>query len=87
MSVPIRGGNWNNAASAGVFNLNCNNARSNSNANIGARPDFIPRTAFAEGGLKGCVFLRNAQAFAKSAEPPFSSSRVDPFDRQGRLTL
>ena len=38
--VPIRGGNWNNAAITGVFALNLNNARSNSNANIGARPAF-----------------------------------------------
>ena len=36
--VPIRGGNWNNAANAGVFALNLNNARSNANTNIGARP-------------------------------------------------
>lgn len=36
--VPIRGGNWNNSAIAGVFALNLNNARSNSNTNIGARP-------------------------------------------------
>ena len=38
--VPIRGGNWNNAANAGVFALNLNNPRSNRNSNIGARPDF-----------------------------------------------
>ena len=36
--VPIRGGNWNNSALAGVFALNLNNARSNSNTIIGARP-------------------------------------------------
>lgn len=36
--LPIRGGNWNNGASAGVFALNLNNARSNSNSNIGFRP-------------------------------------------------
>ena len=36
--VPIRGGNWNNAANAGVFALNLNNARSNASTNIGARP-------------------------------------------------
>ncbi|WP_300083959.1 hypothetical protein [Rhodoferax sp.] len=35
--LPIRGGNWNNGASAGVFALNLNNARSNANTNIGAR--------------------------------------------------
>jgi len=36
--LPYRGGNWNNAAITGVFALNLNNARTNSNANIGARP-------------------------------------------------
>lgn len=33
----IRGGNWNNASNAGVFNLNLNNLRSNVNTNIGFR--------------------------------------------------
>ena len=32
-----RGGNWNNGANAGVFNVNLNNPRGNSNANIGGR--------------------------------------------------
>lgn len=32
-----RGGNWNNGANAGLFYLNGNNARSNSNTNIGFR--------------------------------------------------
>lgn len=36
--VPIRGGNWNNGAAAGVRALNLNNARGNSNTNIGVRP-------------------------------------------------
>ena len=65
--VPIRGGNWNNGSNAGVFNLNLNNARSNSNTNIGARPDSdSPRTARADGGTKGGVFRRAARP-AKSA--------------------
>ncbi len=34
----IRGGNWNNGANTGVFNVNFNNPRSNSNWNIGGRP-------------------------------------------------
>lgn len=34
----IRGGNWNNGANAGVFNLNFNNPRSYSNGNVGGRP-------------------------------------------------
>lgn len=37
MRLPICGGNWNNAANAGVFNVNLNNVRSNSNDNIGFR--------------------------------------------------
>ena len=40
--VPIVGGNWNNGAVTGVFELNLNNARSNVNNNIGARPDYGP---------------------------------------------
>lgn len=43
--VAIRGGNWNNGALAGLFAVNVNNLRSNSNTNIGARPalDFFHR--------------------------------------------
>ena len=37
LRLPIAGGNWNNGANAGVFNLNLNNPRSNSNSNIGFR--------------------------------------------------
>ena len=37
-----RGGNWNNGTNAGVFYLNGNNSRSNSNTNIGFRSAFIP---------------------------------------------
>ena len=39
--LPICGGNWNNAANAGVFNVNLNNPRSNSNDNIGFRPALL----------------------------------------------
>ena len=39
--LPIRGGNWNNGANAGVFNSNFNNARSNSNSNIGFRSALL----------------------------------------------
>nr|DAP06909.1 MAG TPA: TREPONEMA DENTICOLA VARIABLE PROTEIN 1 FUNCTION, PERIODONTAL DISEASE [Caudoviricetes sp.] len=35
--LPIRGGNWNNGANAGVFYTNLNNPRSNSNNNVGFR--------------------------------------------------
>lgn len=35
--MPICGGNWNNTGNAGVFYVNLNNTRSNSNSNIGFR--------------------------------------------------
>lgn len=83
-ALPIRGGNWNNAAEAGVFNLNCNNTRSNSNTNIGARPDSIPLALpRADGGLKGGAFLRRAQACAKFAGHPLTSRRRVALDRLG----
>lgn len=41
--VPVRGGDWGNSAIAGVFALNLNNDRSNSNTNIGARPALRAR--------------------------------------------
>jgi len=41
LRVPIRGGNWNNGANAGVFYTNLNNARSNSNTNIGFRSALL----------------------------------------------
>lgn len=44
---PISGGNWNNSANAGVWNLNWNNGRGNSNDNIGFRSDSgLPRIAW-----------------------------------------
>jgi hypothetical protein len=35
--MPYRGGNYNNTSNAGLGYLNLNNARSNSNGNIGFR--------------------------------------------------
>ena len=42
MRLPIRGGNWNNGANAGVPTLNLNNPRTNSNGNIGFRSALAP---------------------------------------------
>ena len=39
--IPIRGGLWSDAAIAGVFALNLNNARSNAGSILGARPAFV----------------------------------------------
>lgn len=64
---PISGGNWNNGATAGVWALNLNNVRTNSNNNVGLRSDSdSPRTAKADGGAEGDVF-RQALGLAKSA--------------------
>lgn len=35
--LPNCGGNWNNTSNAGVFYVNLNNTRSNTNTNIGFR--------------------------------------------------
>jgi len=58
------GGNWNNGSNAGVFNLNGNNARSNSNTNIGFRSALPPSQilqarglVFSAEGNKGICFL------------------------------
>ncbi len=39
--MPLRGGDWNNGAAAGVFAFNLNNRRSNSYHNIGVRAAFL----------------------------------------------
>lgn len=49
MRCLIRGGNWNNVGNAGVFNSNLNNARSNSNANIGGRSASRPKAQMRGG--------------------------------------
>ena len=58
---PIAGGNWNNGANAGVWTLNLNNVRGNSNNNVGFRADSVtPRTLCGarpgDGGTKGDAF-------------------------------
>lgn len=74
MLCPIVSGNWNNSSNAGVWALNLNNVRSNSNDNYVVRADSIsPHTACADSGIKGGAFLRLAQAFAKSAGHLFTS--------------
>ena len=40
-ALPIRGGDWASAASAGVFALNCTYARSGADNYVGARPAFV----------------------------------------------
>jgi hypothetical protein len=79
---PICSGNWNNGSNAGVWALNCNNSRGTSNDNYGWRSDSkSPRTAQAEGGIKGGAFLRAGQPAAKSAALHFPSRHHVVLDR------
>lgn len=73
---PIAGGNWNNGSNAGVWALNLNNVRSNSNNNVGCRADSAkPRSpVYGHGGTKGDAFRRAAQATAKSVGLRISGS-------------
>lgn len=82
MLCPMSGANWNNSSNAGVWALNFNNGRSNSNDNYGFRSDSnSPHTAQAAGGIKGGAFLRLAQACAKSAGHLFASRHHVVLDR------
>jgi len=56
--LPNRGGNWNNGSNAGVFALNLNNPRSNTNTNIGFRPAL-------EGCRKRGPYGDRVRAFSK----------------------
>lgn len=53
--MALRGGNWNNGANAGVFNLNLNNLRSNSNNNIGFRSAVLLVRNFKRMALVGSM--------------------------------
>jgi hypothetical protein len=73
---PIVGGNWNNGTNAGVWTLNLNNARGNSNNNVGCRADSVkPRNLlYRYGGAKGDAFRHVVKATAKSVCHCFSGS-------------
>ena len=66
---PIVSGNWNNSSNTGVWALNLNNARGNSNNNVGFRADSISphRHKLSQSGIKGDAFRRVVQTTAKSA--------------------
>ena len=55
----LSGGNWNDSSNAGVWNVNWNNNRTNSNNNVSFRSDsnsaLKPRKRTVE--LQGCVIL------------------------------
>lgn len=77
--APISSGNWNNSSNAGVWSLNLNNNRTNSNNNIGFRSDSVsPRTGQPEGGTKGGVFRRfGAKSAVRHLSSMSATSRVE----------
>jgi len=79
---PIVGGNWNNDTNAGVWTLNLNNARGNSNNNVGCRADSVkPRNLlYRYGGAKGDAFRHVVYAAAKSV-CCYSSCSYKPIDK------
>lgn len=80
---PISGGNWNNSANAGVWTLNLNNERGNSNNNVGARSDLASPLAVVndrveQRGVVSCSLERNL------SNPSFSVATQRP---PGRIIL
>lgn len=72
MLCPIAGGNWNNWATAGVWAVNCNNARTNSNDYAGFRADSAsPRIRKRNGGEEGGTFRPWAKSLCR---PPSGSA-------------
>ena len=52
LRFPLRGGDWNNGASAGLGALNLNNRRANVNTNVGFRPALpLSQKSYLYGGM------------------------------------
>ncbi len=79
---PMSSANWNNGSNAGVFTLNLNNERSNSNNNYGFRSDSVsPRIVKTNGGTKGGAFRQFKTA--KSVYRSVSGRTAYSLERQG----
>lgn len=80
--APICGGNWNNGSNAGVFALNLNNHRTNSNNNVGSRDsNSMPEIAVSETGNRGlwCPAISEINRgglFSSSAEHQKTPKRI-----------
>jgi len=72
---PISGSNWNNGTNTGVWYVNLNNTRNNSNNNVSFRSDSAkPRNLKQQyGGSKGDDFQRVVNSTAKLECLYFSS--------------
>ena len=68
-----RGGNWNNGENAGLFYLNGNNPRSNSNTNIGFRSalaSFVRPAGYGSAGT-----LRQKGYISRPTKPKINARR------------
>lgn len=74
---PIRGGNWNNGANAGVAALNLNNERTNANSNIGFRPALDNARSSDLKGCCQCKFEKDAPTSA------IAETHIAPLDASG----
>jgi retron-type reverse transcriptase len=81
--LPIRFGNWNNGLEAGLFNLNLNNDRSNTNTNIGARPALgdrqkqqAHRTCWQNTPQKDALSSARARTRSRNIQQESRSSRA-----------
>jgi len=74
---PIRGGNYNDGARAGLAALNMNNRRANTNSNIGFRPALPPSQM---SGFHGS--LSSAEGKRSNAPSPATGENMN---RYGRL--
>lgn len=61
---PLRGGNWNNGANAGLGYLNLNNSRVNANSNIGFRPASDKASSTHLKGSCPCTIEKDAASAA-----------------------
>ena len=79
---PMSSANWNNGSNAGVFTLNLNNYRTNSNYNYGFRSDSVsPHIGQPNSGTKGGAFR---QSLAAKSVCRFVSGRAgNGLERQG----
>ena len=65
-TLALRGGNFNNGASAGVFALNMNNTRADAGNNIGFRAALLSQPDAA--ALRGCFQCREDKGACFHAE-------------------
>lgn len=74
---PLRGGNWNNGANAGLGALNLNNERTYANSNIGFRPALDNARSKHPKGCCQCSFEKDALTSA------IAEKQIAPLDASG----